>query len=68
MLEFVSVTSADVAEDASGDELQGTERGDFVIVIETTDHRDHLHLRRGMSAQDVAGGLRAMADCLEMNE
>lgn len=68
MLEFVSVTSASIAEDSSDAELEGTERGDFVIVIETTEARSHLHMRRGMTAEDIAGGLRALADCLETNE
>lgn len=65
MLEYVSVTSAAMAEDASGHDLEGTERGDFVLVIETTEARDHLHFRRGMDAHDVAQGLRFLADCID---
>ena len=65
MLEFVSVTSADVAEDAADDALPGTERGDFVLIIELAECRSHMHLRRGMTAADVAEGLRFLANCID---
>ncbi|NBC29365.1 MAG: hypothetical protein GVY29_05160 [Spirochaetes bacterium] len=64
MFEFVSVTSAGVAEDAWEKELAPTERGDFVVVLEMTDTRAFMHLRRGMDAEDVALGLRKLADVI----
>ncbi len=65
MYERASVLSADMAEDMNGADLQGTERGDDVVVIETITERAHLHLRRGMDASEVAEGLRALADTLD---
>jgi hypothetical protein len=65
LLEHVAVVSADMAEDMDGANLDGTERGDFVLAIECGETRSHLHLRRGMDAEDVAEGLRALADVLE---
>lgn len=65
MFEFMAVTSADMAEDMSDTEIGPTERGDQVLVIEMSEVRVLLHLRRGMGRKDVVKGLRVLADSIE---
>ena len=62
MYERAFVVSADYAQDA--DDLDGLERGDDVVVIQTTETDYHLHMRRGMTNEDVVEGLEALADVI----
>lgn len=62
--ERAAVVGPDLAE-ITGGELGGNERGDDVVLIQTTKTRYQLHLRRGMDESDIAAGLRRMADAIE---
>ena len=55
MYERSFIVSPDYAEETSGI------RGDDVVVIQTRDNYYHMHFRRGMTAEDVAGGLESIA-------
>jgi len=68
MFKRASVVSASMADDMTAVECKSTERGDHVVVVETTESRCFLHLRRGMEASEVADGLRQLARTIEMGE
>jgi len=65
--ERVTVTTADLAEDAESQAIGPTERGDDVLVFTFTGTRTFFHLRRGMSRSDVAEGLRTLANLIEQD-
>lgn len=65
MFERAAVIDADMAEDMSGHDLPGTQRGDDIFVLQTTEERFHLHLRREMEPTEIADGLRQFADLIE---
>jgi len=68
MFDCAAVVDAGMAEDMSGYELTGVERGDDVFVLQTTEGRFHLHLRRGMGPSEIADCLRKFADLIESSE
>jgi len=62
MFERAFIVDGEFAEDATGDDLAPTERGDDVLIINVGEYRYMLHLRRGMTGEDIAGGLDCLAD------